>query len=366
MQITVWTKMIAVILSLFSWFQIIGRGEGQPNNIPETRYASYTLAPDQYGIWPTDEFETATPESQHIDAERLDKQLEKANKKSGKTATDSLLVYRSGKLVYEKYFNGFDENTPHYLASVTKSILSTLVGIAIHEGKIKGTDQTVADFFSDAVFDDARKKDITIEHLLTMTSGIGDTELEDDDPAAWWNAADSGKAAFEQTPLDNPPGKKFYYSGAAPHILACALRRAVGVDLMDYANEKLFGPLGITSAAWEAAADGNYFGGGGISMTPRDMVRMGYLYLNEGRWEDKQIIPVDWALQVAPKATVPYAYGRMFWNSRCQPLSGWYEMNGANGQIIEICPSKDMVIVRTGNDVCDYNYLLGGIKHWAK
>jgi CubicO group peptidase (beta-lactamase class C family) len=207
----------------------------------------------------------------------------------------------------------------------------------------------VIDFFPDAVIAKGQesKRDMTIEHLLTMTSGLpGDG---DDSDWPWWEGTDTGKAAFE-TPQMAAPGTRFSYSsGPNCHTLACLVSRAVGMNLFDYAKKKLFGPLGMTSVQWDAAEDGRNFGGFGIYMTPRDMARFGYLYLNHGRWEDKQIIPASFVAVTPPRSKAENAYGYLFWNGRLLQLDSSYQANGAWGQYIDILPEYDTVVVRTSS-----------------
>ncbi len=337
-----WMKIWAGILSFFSFF-MFWNPNGQPNNIPETR--SYVgEAPDKYGIWPTNEFTVGKAPLLWGDGLRLIFSV-KGNRTSEATHNDGLLVLHKGKLVYEYYGEGYDKDTPHYMASVTKSVVSALVGVAIQEGKIKSVQDKVIDYFPDAVIAKGQesKRDMTVEHLLTMTSG-----MPDDSGVNWWDAQDSGKAAFE-VPQTSPPGTEWEYSGPCVHTLACLVSRAVGMNLFDYAKLKLFKPLGMTSVSWETADDGSSLGGFGISMTPRDMARFGYLYLNNGRWENKQIIPADYVAKTPPRAQNLKAYGYLFWNFPLSPFEGSYEANGAGGQYIEILPKWDTVIVRTGD-----------------
>ena len=174
------TKIVAFLLSFLSFFAFWSPN-AQPNKIPETR--SYVgEVPDKYGVWPTKKFETTAMPS------FIPKVLEAryALKDFPGSATDSLLILHKGKLVYERYAKGWDKDKPHYMASVTKSVLSALVGIAIGEGKIKGVHQKVIDFFPDAKIAPGQesKRDMTIEHLLTMTSGLpGDGDHFD---WQWW------------------------------------------------------------------------------------------------------------------------------------------------------------------------------------
>jgi len=357
------TKALAWLMSFFSFFAVWNL-QAQPNKIPETRTSPYgdSMPPDKYETWPTDEFETGklpfglSPKVQQGIIELKGKLI-------GGSQTDSLLILHKGKIVYEQYYNGYDANTVHKQYSITKSVMSALIGIATGEGHIGGVNDKVIDYFPDAMIPDGHesKRNMTIGHLLTMTSGI--------DTDACWNAfmeagglnaapgevplfptdvKDSALWAFE-LPQKRAPGTKYQYDSVAPSILGGILERATGRKLLDYAQEKLFGPLGMTSVIWDKAPDGLPLGGFGISMTSRDMARFGYLYLNYGRWEDKQIIPAGFVAITPPRSMSIMAYGYLFWNHSLAPFSNYYEANGINGQLIIMKPSRDIVVVRTGD-----------------
>ena len=355
-------KILAWLMSVFSVFAVWNL-QAQPNNIPETRSSPYgsSMPPDKYSTWPTAKFETGklpfglSPKVQKGIIELKGLLI-------GGSKTDSLLILHKGKIVHEQYYNGYDANTVHKQFSITKSVMSALIGIAIGEGHIGSVNDKVIDYFPEAVIPAGHesKKKMTIEHLLTMTSGL--------DTDACWNAffnnggletspwedtlfpkniKDSALWAFE-LPQKHAPGTKYHYDSVAPSILGGIIERATGRKLLDYAQEKLFGPLGMTSVIWDKASDGLPLGGFGISMTPRDMARFGYLYLNYGRWEDKQIIPADFVAITPPRSKSIMAYGYLFWNHSLAPFSNYYEANGINGQLIIIKPSRDIVVVRTG------------------
>ncbi len=321
----------------------------QPNDTPETRTPPFEgeLAPDKYSIWPTEEFTVAT--DPFLWGGGLELLYSAQGLVSGGGKNESLLVLQKGKLVYEHYADGWDAEKPHAMYSVTKSVLSALVGIAIGEGKIKGIDQKVIDFYPDAVIAPGQesKRDMTVGHLLTMTSGLPGDGNATVYPDA--SVTDYYKFAFE-LPQVTAPGKRFAYSSfAGSAALAGVVERAVGKSIFDYAKEKLFDPIGMQSVQWSKNPDGSHPGGYGISMTPRDMLRFGYLYLNYGRWEDRQIIPAGWIAVTPPKSKLPMAYGNLFWNFPLLPLGDSYEAIGVTGQFITILPEYDTVIVRTGS-----------------
>ena len=338
---------------------------------PDTHTAGYggELPPDRYGIWPTTEFVTGTPESQGIRGRQLDFRLTLS---PWKKTLDSFAVLRRGVLVYEYYSGDMTPDTPHYQASITKAFVSVLTGIAIKEGHIEGPDQKVLDFFPEVQIDDERKRGMTIEHLLTMTCGLEDTWYEDDDLAAWWNACaspgealDSGLAVLAQ-PMEADPGEVYRYSSACYQLLGGVIARATGQNLFDYARETLFVPLGITTAQWECAADGSPFAAGGLVLSTRDMLRFGYLLLNEGRWEDREIVPADWVVQSRAKNNKPNGVGRMIWNDRWNPGLDCYECRGAHDQFICVYPSLDMVAVHTASDYRNWRPPVTLVRLWAK
>ena len=263
---------------------------------------------------------------------------------------DSLLILHEGKLVYEKYAAGQGVDVPHAANSVTKSVLSALVGIAVGEARIGGVQDKVADYFNNPAIPSGQesKRDMTIEHLLTMRSGLpGDGQKGSQD---CFGAPDAGLAAF-LTPQKTAPGRKFKYnSGAGTQCLAGIVKNVTGKTLLGYADEKLFGPLGITGVTWEAVSDGNNKGGMGLKMTSRDMLRLGQLYLNGGAWNGEQLLPAGWSERSQPKVNTILSYGYLFWGNGWDPLLGSsYEARGYAGQFITIYPDKDIVVVRTGH-----------------
>ena len=327
-------KLIAFILSFLSFFAFWNLN-AQPNWIPETR--SYVgEVPDKYGIWPTEEFTQGKPCRLVPGAFEAFYGLKGLLDNGSKT--DALLILHKGRLVYENYADGWDADTPHPMYSVTKSVVATLVGIAIHEGYITGTDQRVGRFIGErdplmiTRLNVEYLEVLTFEHLLTMTSGYQECSY------------DPFSIVFR-----SQPGTRYNYSSSAITLLGYIVSRAVGQPLLDYAREKLFEPLGMDSVRWAVSEEGIPLGGYGIDMTPRDMLRLGYLYLNYGRWEDKQIFDPDWAAQAGPKSMSVQAYGHTFWNNELLPFFGFYEADGYAGQFISIYPAWDLVVARTGS-----------------
>ncbi len=356
-------RAIAWLLSTFA--VVLPLIFGQPSDRPETRQSPYVdeMPPDKYGVWPTEEFETA--DAPWWLATGL---LRPAYNLRGLLAlgskNEAIVVLHKGKIVYEWYGDGWDKDKPHALNSVTKSVTQALVGIAIEEGYINSVNDKVIDYFPDANIevDAGLKKEITIEQMLTMTSGLAgdfddiygqiyagattDAQIEAIDRRI---EQDTARTWLERISLIAKPGERWNYSTLSTTILLSLVGRAIDQPLKEYVEEKLFDPMGITEYDWYKNYDETLFGGSGLYLTPRDAAKFGYLYLNYGRWEDQQLVPADWVAQSGPQSKLPFAYGRLFWNTPLTPLLGAYEAFGASGQFIDIFPKQDLVIVRTGD-----------------
>jgi CubicO group peptidase (beta-lactamase class C family) len=324
----------------------------------------FTLHPDAQpnGLWPTKEF-TVAKKPLWLSVGKLRFGLGLKGFLAGGTQTDSLLVLYKGKLVYEQYANGYSENKPHAAGAITACVTSALVGIAIGEGFLGGVSDKVIDYFPEAKLPAGQesKRSMTIAHLLTMTSGIVCSTDADWRTFDGKDVADAALAAF-LLPQRSAPGQKVQEGDvAAPSILLGIIARATRRNVLEYAQEKLFRPLGMHSVEWRLSADGLPYGAFGISMTPRDMARFGYLYLNQGRWENRQIVPANWVAQSPPRSVAPGAYGYFFRNHNLEPLRGYYEARGDYGQYIVVKPSRQMVVVRTGSPgPIDHLFFLSG------
>ncbi|MDF2984993.1 MAG: hypothetical protein K0R50_503 [Eubacterium sp.] len=303
--------------------------------------------------WPTEEWSTSTPEKQAIASEQLDK----ADKRIDENYPNiySLLVVRNGCLVYEKYYNGASEDTYNPVYSVTKSVLSALTGIAVHEKVLSSTDQKVSDIIPDyfASLDNNKKKDITLKNVLTMTGGL---ETIDTNYPGFFSSPDWLEYALEK-PLTNEPGSKFVYNTGLTHILSGIITAKTGMNTKEYADKYLFGPLNIKVKRWDRDSAGTYGGGTGLYLTPRDMAKFGYLYLNKGKWEDKQLIPQEWVEESTKKqiqASEEVGYGYLFWvqtmtDKTRNKLYETYRADGAGGQKIIVIPEINTIAVVTAN-----------------
>jgi len=345
---------------------------GQPTTAPETRVAPPYALEDRYGVWPTEAFETDTAPLWLPTSLLRPAYFMRGLLNEGSTNHGIVALYK-GKIVYEWYADGWDKDKPHDMFSATKSITSALVGIAIEDGFIDSVDDTFVKYYPDAdiEIDAELKQQITIKQMLTMTSGLGGdnddvyagirpliTSEEDMKAIDERFEKDDAKTTFELCSMVVKPGERWNYSTLSTGLLLGLVARVIDRPLEDYVTEKLFGPMGITNYKWYTRADGVYVGGTALLMTPRDMAKFGYLYLNWGRWDGQQLVPADWVAQSIPASKAFKAYGYQFWNKPYTPFLGAYEANGYANQLIGIFPGQDLVIARTGTASVNYNFSL--------
>jgi CubicO group peptidase (beta-lactamase class C family) len=228
----------------------------------------------------------------------------------------SLLIYKDNKLVYENYFKGKDQylgkdlgviehtiNDLHGMRSISKSVVSACIGIAIAQGKIKNTDQKIFSFFKEyAAYDTGMIKGLSIKHLLTMTSGLKwNEEVPYDNPEnSEIQMSRSGDPIdfILSRPMTSLPGNEWQYNGGTTQLLSFIIERATGKKVDEFAKEYLFSPLGIKTFEWiKMSGTNNPAGASGLRLRSRDLLKFGILYHNKGKWNDKQIIPQDWIVQ---------------------------------------------------------------------
>jgi CubicO group peptidase (beta-lactamase class C family) len=299
--------------------------------------------------WPTAGWTTATPESQGLESAALAKLVEAV----GARRQDSLMIVRHGRIVAEAYYAPYEAGIRHDLRSVTKSVIGTLMGIAIQDGFIDSVDHPILDLFSDkeiANLDDD-KKAITILNLLDMASGLAwkEENYSPDEPIIrMYQARDRVKFVLDQ-PMAHPPGTTFYYNGGNPYTLSGLITKATSKSAYDFAKYQLFEPLGITNVRWgRADALGITDGESGLFLDPRDMAKIGYLYLHEGSWEGKRILPASWVARAQAgeiKATHGFHYANLWWSL---PEKHAYMARGRHSQLILVLPDLDIVAVLTG------------------
>ncbi len=294
--------------------------------------------------YPDHEWRTSTPEEQGMDSELLLRMFETIQ--ANKVPIHSVLIIRNGYLVCEAYFQPFHRDTRHDLFSATKSFTSTLIGIAISEGKIKGVDQKITDIFPNLKIPENSLglEDSTVENILTMSAGHTADSVDAVYSSANW------PQTFYSLPFSTKPGTRFLYDSGASHLLAAILKKTTGKDVEEYARERLLDPLNISGYAWEKSHEGINTGGWGLRITPTDMAKFGYMILHKGGWNEKQIVPSAWVETATQKHIEGYwgetrgdDYGYQFWMN---PFGG-FRADGFAGQFIYILPEYDMVAVFT-------------------
>lgn len=295
----------------------------------------------------------------------------------------SLLIIKDDRLVFEEYFpgdrfnlgrftgeRGFDRITTHDLCSATKSFVSALIGIAVDQGFIQSVDQYINDFFpeySDIFNATPEKNDITIHHLLTMSSGLewDDETYPYEDPRndiyQLFSRSDPIRYILSKD-LIEVPGSTFAYRNCNTNLLGEIIRRATGSRIDDFADENLFGYLGITDREWQMLRNDVVFCSGDLRLRPRDMAKFGLLFLNGGIWNNEQIISNGW-IDISTQThfnpniftnNFPWAdgYGYQWWI--WEDINGTefdaYFASGWGGQWIVAWPSENMVIVSTAGN----------------
>ena len=288
-----------------------------------------------------------------------------------------VIVLHKGATLAEWYFEGADErrggrglgvvkfgpDTLHDVRSVTKSVVSMLFGIAMANGAIKNLDIAVLDYFPEYKdLQTPERRQITLRHLLTMTSGLRWDENtysytdRRNSETAMDIADDPLRYALEQ-PIDSVPGAQFRYNGGSVALIAEIVVRATKMKLEDFARQALFAPLGIAQFEWVKDARGVPYAASGLRLLPRDMAKIGRLMLEKGSDGGRQIVPTAWVVaSVSPQAQVEkdggcgFYYGYFWWlvpTCAASPAPGWFSAMGNGGQRIFVVPEREVIVVVT-------------------
>lgn len=278
----------------------------------------------------------------------------------------SVVTVKDGVIIDEYYADGYNENSVFELHSCSKSFTSALIGIAIEEGYMGGVDDLLSDYLPQVLEqEDERKHTLTLRDLLTQTSGLewyewgsGYHNWEEFRSATdWVEYILSQRLIYE-------PGTVFNYSTGNTHLLAAALEQAVGTDALTYGREHIFDPMGMESVDWGTGPEGVIDGGNGILMTARDAAKFGQLFLQNGQWQGKQLVPAGWVEEstsvqnAGPGGTGQYGYqwwitpytSGQYGTHATQYPSGTYDTYfafGWAGQMIYVVPELDLVTVFT-------------------
>lgn len=320
-------------------------------------YCTITSASDK----PSGGWRVSTPEAQGINSKRLLTLVKDITQKGYNI--QSIVIARNGQLVLDANFYPFNPNQKHNLYSVTKSITSALIGITLDKGFIKDVNQTVSQLFSHRQIDNLGdlKKSLTLKDLLMMSSGLDCNDASAND----WAGTFAMKKSPDWTqytldlPMTHAPGSYFHYCNGVSHLLSSAIQSSTGMQTNDFAQKYLFEPLGIADFKWEASPEGTANGFGGLWLKPRDMAKIGQLYLNCGIWNDRQII----SSKYVETSTQPLIDGR--WEDEHYGFQWWinpagfYSAIGMYGQAIYVLPDQNSVVVFASN-ITDENMYISG------
>ena len=296
--------------------------------------------------WPTRRWPRADPEEVGLDRSLLLQADDRVPVELPDLS--ALLVIRRGHLVLEREYGEYVRNTPINVRSVTKSVISALVGIALDDGLLRGLDQSLGELIPDRIpaNADPRTPSITLRHLLTMTSGWAWDIYSD---YATIIGSDNWIELTLGLPVVYEPGTYYAYNTGGSHVLSAILQEATGQKAADFAAERLFAPLGIGSHEWIESPQGESSGGFGLFLTPREMAKLGFLFLNGGRWEDVQIVPADYAAaattyQSAGDSTGYANYGFQWWVTSTYGLPAYFAL-GYGGQYVYVVPDLELIVV---------------------
>ncbi|MGA2285370.1 MAG: serine hydrolase [Dehalococcoidia bacterium] len=325
---------------------LTGCGSGE-RNLSSSSTAQPTAVSARNAVFPASDWETSTPAAEGMDASRLD-EIDPYCVEHGCRA---VVVLRHGRIVWERYWGGWTESSTDNSWSMAKSVTSALVGIAIGEGKIKGVDESASDFIPEWR-NDARNK-ITIGNLLSMESGLTWNMVYDPvsgDTVNMLAHADEVAYAINRY-LYRPPGTDWYYSDGDAEVFSRIIKAATGEEVAQYAEDKLFGPIGFDFSEWSKDDAGNSMTYCCIFSTARDFARFGYLFLRNGQWAGKQVVPADWVAQSTQASQIENTnYGYFWWLWQFAGLpKGTYEAMGFATKRIYVIPSLDVVAVRLGD-----------------
>ncbi|MEN8155024.1 MAG: serine hydrolase [Acidobacteriota bacterium] len=290
-------------------------------------------------------WDTASPEFFHINSNKLNAFFEKISEWEN---LRSVLIIRDNKLIVEKYYNGYNKRSAYNVFSITKSITSALIGIAIKQKFIRSEDEIMMSYFPEYAkkINDPGKNAITLKHLLTMTGGLK--------PKEWWSPGID--YALLEASVEKKPGEKFLYYNALPNLLSAIISRSTKLSIKKFAEIYLFEPLGMKCAFWKK--DGEYYSGrSNTYFTSRDLARLGSLYLNKGVINGEQIIDSSWI----DKSFKNYAesdknffltgeslnqtgYGYLWWTLETDD-EVYYSAYGAGDQFLLINPKDNTIVV---------------------
>jgi len=291
----------------------------------------------------------------HFDIDMLNEALDDA---ANMNDLYSLLIGKNGDLIIENYYNNHGPDSLHDVRSVTKSITSILVGIAIDKGFISDSNNLIHEYLNpivDSIGPD--KQQISIEHLLTMSGGFEWVPFGDWSEYSNWRRANDQIDYIMNKPIINTPGQTFKYNDAASHLLSVIVAEASAMDLQDFTQQYLFDPLGIESRPWITDNRGYPLGCVALYITSRDMYKIGRMFLQNGTYNGRRVVSENWVqtsteVQITTGGVIPFGnnYGYLWWVDESDDIE-YYMAMGYGGQFIMVIPEKNLVVIAT----CDWH-----------
>jgi CubicO group peptidase (beta-lactamase class C family) len=327
------TVLVLVVGAVAAW--VLTPGLRPPAQVPEPEY------------WPTSGWRTSTPEEQGYRSEKLAQILQSIQEDG--INVDSLLIIHNGYVALDAHFAPYDGVLPHNLASVTKSVMTTLIAMAAEQGKLD-LDKPMVDYFPDRTIAnrDEQKERITVRHLAQMRNGMQSGCYEGDLPTI---DAMRANPDWVQGALDRPmvaePGTTFCYDSPGMHILSAILQETTGMTALKFAQENLFAPLGIQDAIWDIDPQGHNRGWADLYLTPESLAKIGYLWLHQGNWDGQQIVSRDWVLDSVRRHSTRVNHDSGYGNGWWINLNHYFAA-GRGGQEMRIIPALNTIVVLTG------------------
>lgn len=323
------------------------RDEQELTNIRQEENSD-TLTEPEVTSEPVWQWQKDTPENHNMDSQFLND----FHNDLDETQVYTSLIIKDDVIIDEYYKDGYDQDSVFTLQSCSKSITSTLIGIAIDQGFIDGTDVPISQYFPQIEqYSNENLKNITIWHLLTHTSG-----LDISDNAIWdnWRASDDWVEYALSRPSVSAPGEVFDYSTAGTHLLTAILEKATGMSAYDFGKKYLFDPMGMTSVKCETAPEGTSDGGNGFAMNIYDMAKIGKLYLDAGKWQGRQLVSAQWIQEATSlqykRSTGSADYGYQWWVRTFGDKNyDAFFAQGHAGQYIFVVPEINLIVVFTSN-----------------
>jgi CubicO group peptidase (beta-lactamase class C family) len=324
------------------------------------------VANNVVSYWPTYGWKYASSEDFGMDSSFMQDIMIDIKSSPANIKVDCVLVVKNGFIVFEKYFNNYTQDKPHIVYSCTKSILSTIFGIAYEKKFIPTLDTRLIEIFPGKSIEhlDELKGTITLRNLLMMSAGFDarDSWLYNWENLDELHEAPDAVSYMLNLPMSFEPGTEFEYTNGVSHLLSCIITEKTGESAASFGEKYLFDPLGITLHQWDSDNKGRNWGYNRIYLTPQDMAKIGFLFLHEGEWDGEQIISSEWVAEATEHkidANLASGYGYQWWVEE-----NYYFALGYMGQFIFVFPDKDLIIVFTGSTPETFDFTLDLIQRY--